>query len=105
MLKPSFLSRLALNNYYCKAFLYDFEGGHSADAQGVLNARKSGVSPIAKYTGFLVCQLSVLIHDLMLPKTLMLLRRFTFLNALPITAIQSQGSAKRTIHVCVKEGF
>ncbi|KAI0922392.1 hypothetical protein AcV7_005936 [Taiwanofungus camphoratus] len=64
------------------AFLHDFEGGNSKDAQQILNARKRGVSPIVRYAGFL---------------TLMLLRRFPILNDLPIPAIQSQGLVKMTI--------
>jgi len=44
------------------------------------------VSPIIKYMGFLM---------------LMLLRRFSVLNYLPIVAIQSQSLAKRTIHAGV----
>ncbi|PBK86343.1 cytochrome P450 [Armillaria gallica] len=65
------------------AFLHDFKAGNSKEAQDILNARKKGVSAIAKYVGFL---------------TLMLLRRFHFLNYFPIAAIQGQGLAKRTIH-------
>ncbi|PBK86383.1 cytochrome P450 [Armillaria gallica] len=68
------------------AFLHDFKAGNSKEAQDILNARKKGVSAIAQYIGFL---------------TLMLLRRFHFLNYFPIAAIQGQGLAKRTIHVGV----
>ncbi|KAF8917724.1 cytochrome P450 [Mucidula mucida] len=64
------------------ALLHDFEGGNNLEAQNILNARKTGVQAIARYIGFL---------------TLMLLRRFTFLNHLPIAAIQGQSLAKRTI--------
>ncbi|KAK0184560.1 cytochrome P450 [Armillaria mellea] len=65
------------------AFLHDFKAGNSKEAQDILNARKKGVSAVVKYVGFL---------------TLMLLRRFQFLNYLPIAVIQGQGLAKRTIH-------
>ncbi|KAG5634592.1 hypothetical protein H0H81_001451, partial [Sphagnurus paluster] len=68
------------------AFLHDFEAGNSKEAEKILTARKTGASPAAKYIGFL---------------TLMLLRRFTFLNYLPIGAIQGQGLAKETIHAGV----
>ncbi|KAJ8086072.1 hypothetical protein PM082_004891 [Marasmius tenuissimus] len=70
------------------AFLHDFKAGNSEEAQGILNARKKGVSPAAKYIGFL---------------TLMMLRRFHFLNYLPIGAIQGQGLARRTVHAGVAE--
>ncbi|KAK0229912.1 cytochrome P450 [Armillaria nabsnona] len=78
--------RATLNIVGRVAFLHDFEGGSSEEAQNILNARKKGVSAITKYVGFL---------------TLMLLRRFHFLNYLPIAAIQGQGLAKRTIHAGV----
>ncbi|KAL0563880.1 hypothetical protein V5O48_018182, partial [Marasmius crinis-equi] len=64
------------------AFLHDFQGGNSDEAQQILAARKVGASPVARYSGFL---------------TLMLLRRFTFLNYLPIAAISGQGLARRTV--------
>ncbi|THH06110.1 hypothetical protein EW146_g9715 [Bondarzewia mesenterica] len=75
-------SKATLNVIGRVAFLHDFDGGNSKDAQQILNARRKGVSPIAQYAGFL---------------TLMLLRRFPILNHLPISAIQAQGIAKVTI--------
>ena len=84
------------------AFLHDFEGGKSSDAKQILNARRRGVSPAAKYAGFLV---STRISSALVSngpsyyQTLMLLRRFPILNRLPINAIQSQGLAKLTIQV------
>lgn len=75
-------SRATLNVIGRVAFLHDFEGGNSEEANRILNARRKGASAIAEYAGFL---------------TLMLLRRFPILNDLPIFAIQAQGLAKMTI--------
>ncbi|OCB85142.1 cytochrome P450 [Sanghuangporus baumii] len=68
------------------AFLHDFEGGNSREAQDIITARRAGITPAARYAGFL---------------SLMLLRRFPILNDLPIQAIQAQGTAKRTIQAGV----
>ncbi|KAG5725376.1 hypothetical protein E4T56_gene6739 [Termitomyces sp. T112] len=72
------------------AFLHDFEGGNSEDAQKILNARKAAVPVVMQYVAFL---------------TLMLLRRFPVLNRLPIDVLQSQGLAKRTIQAGVAKEF
>ncbi|KAK0460546.1 cytochrome P450 [Desarmillaria tabescens] len=64
------------------AFLHDFNQGNSEEARRILNARKSSIPAAATYFGYL---------------TLMLLRRFPFLNNLPIPQIQRQGLAKTTI--------
>ncbi|KAI0310104.1 cytochrome P450 [Amylostereum chailletii] len=64
------------------AFLYDFAGGENAEAQQILQGRRRGASAVKRYASFLM---------------LMLLRRFTFLNDLPIPAIQGQALAKTII--------
>ncbi|KAI0644064.1 cytochrome P450 [Trametes meyenii] len=65
------------------AFLHDFQGGNSPEAEKILTARRAGVSKAAAYANFIV---------------LMLLRRFPILNDLPIPQLQSQGFAKMAIH-------
>ncbi|KAK7055257.1 cytochrome P450 [Favolaschia claudopus] len=75
-------ARAALNVVGRIAFLYDFEGGHGEDAENILHGRRRGVTPMARYTGFIF---------------LMLLRRFPILNDLPIPAIQAQAIARLTI--------
>ncbi|KAF4596305.1 hypothetical protein EYR38_007682 [Pleurotus pulmonarius] len=65
-------------------FSHDFQGGNSTDATHILEARRTGVSQIAKYAGFL---------------TLMLLRRFPILNDLPIWVIQAQSLTRDIIQV------
>ncbi|KAI0644094.1 cytochrome P450 [Trametes meyenii] len=65
------------------AFLHDFERGTSHEAERILGARRRGVSKAAQYTNFII---------------LMILRRFPFLNELPIPTLQSQGFAKMAIH-------
>ncbi len=50
-----FVSGLNISPDDSKAFLHDFKAGNSKEAQDILNARKKGVSAIAKYVGFLVC--------------------------------------------------
>ncbi|KAJ7618381.1 cytochrome P450, partial [Roridomyces roridus] len=75
------------------AFLYDFDGGKSEEAHRILNARRQGVSPIVKYAGFTGGKASFPHYF----QTLMLLRRFPFLNDLPISSIQAQGIAKLTV--------
>ncbi|KAH9918269.1 cytochrome P450 [Fomitopsis serialis] len=65
-----------------RAFLHDFEGGKSTEAQQILSARRTGAKAITRYTSFVA---------------LMLLRRFPILNDLPIPVIQAHGLAKTTI--------
>ncbi|KAJ7764864.1 cytochrome P450 [Mycena metata] len=75
-------AKSALNIVGHVAFLYEFDGGESQDAKDILKARRQGVTPMARYAGFMF---------------LMLLRRFPILNDLPIPTIQAQGIAKKTI--------
>ncbi|KAI0759413.1 cytochrome P450 [Trametes elegans] len=77
------LAKATLNIIGRVAFLHDFEGGKSQQAQQILNSRRRAVSQAAQYASFF---------------TLMLLRRFPVLNELPIPALQAQGLAKMAIH-------
>ncbi|KAM5543816.1 hypothetical protein V8D89_002433 [Ganoderma adspersum] len=79
-------SKATLNVIGRVAFLHDFQGGNSPEAEKILGGRRRGVSRAAKYASFLM---------------LMLLRRFPVLNELPITAIQSQGFAKIAVQTGV----
>ncbi|TFK79504.1 cytochrome P450 [Polyporus arcularius HHB13444] len=73
------MARATLNVIGRVAFLYDFEAGNSTEAQRIIHSRRTGASSALSAAAFF---------------TLMLLRRFPVLNALPIKAIQSQGLAK-----------
>ncbi|GJE90539.1 cytochrome P450 [Phanerochaete sordida] len=64
------------------AFLHDFEGGNSPDAEKILSARRAGISPAITLSAFIAA---------------MLLRRFPILNHFPIPAIRAQGFAKEVI--------
>nr|VWO95655.1 N/A [Ganoderma boninense] len=68
------------------AFLHDFQGGNSPEAEKILGGRRRAVSRAAKYASFLM---------------LMLFRRFPVLNDLPIAAVQSQGFAKVAVQTGV----
>ncbi|KAH9846772.1 cytochrome P450 [Lenzites betulinus] len=76
-------SKATLNVIGRVAFLHDFEGGKSAEAQKILNGRRRGVSMAAQCINLVI---------------LMLLRRFPILNDLPIPTIQAQGLARQVIH-------
>ncbi|KAM5543798.1 hypothetical protein V8D89_002415 [Ganoderma adspersum] len=80
------MSKATLNVIGRVAFLHDFQGGNSPEAEKILGGRRHGVSRASKYASFLM---------------LMLLRRFPILNELPIAAIQSQGFAKIAIQTGV----
>lgn len=82
------ISKTTLNITGRVIFSHDFQGGNSADAVQILDARRTGVSQIARYAGFL---------------TLMLLRRFPILNDLPIWAIQAQSLTRDIIQAGVAQ--
>ncbi|KAL4262830.1 cytochrome P450 family protein [Pleurotus pulmonarius] len=82
------ISKITLNVTGRVIFSHDFQGGNSTDATHILEARRTGVSQIAKYAGFL---------------TLMLLRRFPILNDLPIWVIQAQSLTRDIIQAGVAQ--
>ncbi|KAH9896523.1 cytochrome P450 [Cubamyces lactineus] len=77
------MSKLALNVIGRAAFSFDFEGGNGPEARDILDGRHRGVAMAKRKAAFFL---------------LMLLRRFTFLNKLPIPIIQAQGAARAAIH-------
>lgn len=89
-----------------QAFLHDFRGGSSPEAEKILGERRRGVSRATKYASFLVSTMAayefIYLVLMIFIQVLMLLRRFPILNDLPIGAIQSQGFARVAVqvHLC-----
>ncbi|KAL0959326.1 hypothetical protein HGRIS_014587 [Hohenbuehelia grisea] len=76
------MNRAALNAFGRAIFGHDFEAGNSKHAQAILHARHVGISPVARYFGFV---------------TQMLLRRFPSLNHLPLPMVKAQGLVRIAI--------
>ncbi|KAJ3575313.1 hypothetical protein NP233_g1184 [Leucocoprinus birnbaumii] len=75
--------KMTLNAVGRVAFLLDLEGGKSEGATKILAAKAPHSRPATTFGGFL---------------TLMLLRRFSFMNYLPIPALKAQASVREAIN-------
>ena len=98
-----------MNTDFAQAFSFDFEGGNGPEARDILDGRHRGVAMAKRKAAFFVSSSYRRAHVWMTQglclQLLMLLRRFTFLNKLPIPIIQAQGAARAAIHVSLDRGF
>ncbi|KAJ7146038.1 cytochrome P450 [Mycena epipterygia] len=73
------------------AFAYDFGGGRTPEAEGIMDAWGGMVNVATSLRGFYKTKGS------------MLIRRFPFLNHLPLAVIESQGNVRKTIQAGIAQ--